>query len=249
MSNLPQVANPAQVGAPIIVNQNFAASEHQVVYGKDELASSGLIWGYLGGRWGGFSITADTVTLTGSTTNYIVVEISTGDLSVSTSSTHWNDAVHYVRVYKVVTGSAGVTGDPEDHRGGPGGVHGGGGAGAGSVPKILQVAASDETTALTTGGKVTVRAPYAMTLSAVRASLTRAQATSSIFTVDVKLNGTSIFSTLLTIDNTEKTSVTAATPAVLSTTAIADDDEITVFVTQVGTSTAAAGLKVTLIGS
>lgn len=249
MSNFAQVTSPPQAFAEKIVNQNFVALEHQAVYGYDALASSGLIWGYLGGRWGGFSIAADTVTLSASTTNYIVVEISSGDLSVSTSSTNWNDATHYVRVYKVVTDSSSVTGDPEDHRAGPGGVHGGGGAGAGSVPKILQIAASDETTVLTTGLKVTVRAPYAITLSAVRASLTTAQASGSIFTVDIKKNGASILSTLITIDNTEKTSVTAATPVVISTTAIADDDEMTVLVTQVDGSTAAAGLKVTLIGS
>lgn len=124
------------------------------------------------------------------------------------------------------------------------------GAGTASTtsPVLIQVAASDETTALTTGTKVTFRAPYAFTLSSVRASLTTAQSAGSIFTVNVKKNGTTIFSTLLTIDNTEKTTTTAATPAVLSTTAIADDDEITISIDQVGTS-GALGLKVSLIGT
>lgn len=113
----------------------------------------------------------------------------------------------------------------------------------------LIVACSDETTALAAGTtKVTFRLPYAMTLTEVpRASLTTAQTSGSIFTVDINENGTSILSTKLTIDNGEKTSTTAATPAVLSDTALANDAEITVDIDQVGDSTA-KGLKVTLIG-
>jgi uncharacterized protein YuzE len=113
----------------------------------------------------------------------------------------------------------------------------------------IQLAASDETTALTAGtAKVTFRMPYAMTLTAVRASLTTAQASGSIFTVDINESGTSILSTKLTIDNTEKTSVTAATPAVISDTALADDAEITIDIDQIGNGTA-TGLKITLIGT
>jgi hypothetical protein len=113
----------------------------------------------------------------------------------------------------------------------------------------IQLAASDETTALTTGtAKVTFRMPHAMTLTSVRASLTTAQASGSIFTVDINEGGTSILSTKLTIDNTEKTSTTAATPAVISDTALADDAEITIDIDQIGNGTA-TGLKITLIGT
>ena len=110
------------------------------------------------------------------------------------------------------------------------------------------IACSDETTALTTGAaKATFRVPRAMTLTEVRASVTTAPAGSAL-TVDVNDGGTSIFSTLLTIDAGEKTSTTAATPAVLSDTALADDAEITVDVDAVGSSTNGAGLKVWLMG-
>ena len=113
----------------------------------------------------------------------------------------------------------------------------------------IVVAASDETTALTTGAaKVTFRMPYAFTLTAVRASLSTAQTSGSIFTVDINDGGTTILSTKLTIDNTEKTSTTAATPAVISDTALADDAEITIDIDQVGNGTA-KGLKVVLIGT
>lgn len=117
------------------------------------------------------------------------------------------------------------------------------------MPAVIQLACSDETTALTTGtAKITFRMPYAMTLSAVRASLTTAQSAGSIFTVDINENGASILSTKLTIDNTETTSVTAATPPVISDTSLADDAVITVDIDQIGTS-GATGLKVTLIGT
>jgi hypothetical protein len=113
----------------------------------------------------------------------------------------------------------------------------------------IVVAASDETTALATGtAKVTFRMPYAFTLTAVRASLTTAQTSGSIFTVDINEGGTTILSTKLTIDNTEKTSTTAATSAVISDTSLADDAEITIDIDQIGDGTA-KGLKITLIGT
>jgi hypothetical protein len=115
--------------------------------------------------------------------------------------------------------------------------------------EYLVCAASDETTALTTGtSKITFRMPYAFTVSAVRASLTTAQTSGSIFTVDINESGTTILSTKLTIDNTEKTSTTAATQPVISDTALADDAEITIDIDQVGNGTA-KGLKVVLIGT
>ena len=115
--------------------------------------------------------------------------------------------------------------------------------------EYLVCAASDETTALTTGtAKVTFRMPYAMTLSAVRCSLTTAQTSGSILTVDINEGGTTILSTKLTIDNTEKTSTTAATAAVISDVNLADDAEITIDIDQVGDGTA-MGLNITLIGT
>lgn len=116
--------------------------------------------------------------------------------------------------------------------------------------KIYPFACSDETSAIASSGtaKITFHIPYAMTLTSIRADLVTAQASGSIFTVDIKENGTTIFSTLITIDNTETTSVTATTPAVISDTSLADNSTMTVFVTQVGNGTG-AGLKVTLIGN
>lgn len=121
-----------------------------------------------------------------------------------------------------------------------------------AATKVLVVAGSDEVSAIAAGtSKVTFRMPYAMTVTAVRISLNTAQATNGaggIFTVDINESGTTILSTKLTIDNTEKTSTTAVTPAVISDSALADDAEITIDVDQVGDGTA-VGVKIYLIGN
>ena len=121
--------------------------------------------------------------------------------------------------------------------------------GGGSVPIEIGLACSDETTALTTGtAKVTFRMPCAMTLTAVRATLTTAPVGSTLI-VDINEGGTSILSTKLSIDASEKTSTTAATAAVISDSSLADDAEITIDIDQVGSTTAGTGLKVWLIGT
>lgn len=115
--------------------------------------------------------------------------------------------------------------------------------------EYLEVACSDEALALAAGtGKVTFRLPYLIDLIEVRASLKTAQSSGSIFMVDINANGSSILSTKITIDNGERTSKTAATPPVLSTTNLADDSEMTVDIDQIGDGTA-RGLKVLLIGT
>lgn len=119
--------------------------------------------------------------------------------------------------------------------------------GDGGYPtESLIVALGDEATAITTGAaKVTLRMPYAFALSEVRASLNTASS-SGLVTVDINEGGASILSIKLTIDASEKTSLTAATPAVISDSALADDAEITFDIDTAGTG--AKGLKVVLIG-
>jgi hypothetical protein len=154
-----------------------------------------------------------------------------------------------------VTGPTGATG-----RTGPTGFTGPAGAAAstgatgptgvdGANAATLLIACSDEITAITAGGapKVTFRMPFAMTLFDVRGSLTAAQTSGSIFTVDINKNGTSVLSTKLTIDNGEETSLTAVTQPVISDSVFTEDAEITIDVDQVGSGTA-TGLKVYLFG-
>jgi hypothetical protein len=120
--------------------------------------------------------------------------------------------------------------------------------GSNAALEHISIAVSDETTALTTGtAKATFRMPYAFTLTDVRCSVTTAP-TGSALTVDINESGTTILSTKLTIDATEKTSETADTAAVISDTALADDAEITIDIDVIGSTIAGAGLKVYLIG-
>jgi len=121
-------------------------------------------------------------------------------------------------------------------------------ASASAPTESIIIACGDETTAATTGtAKVTFRMPYAFTVTAVRASVTTAP-TGSTFIIDINESGTTILSTKLSIDATEKTSTTAASAAVISDAALADDAEITIDFDQVGSTIAGAGVKVYLIG-
>ena len=114
--------------------------------------------------------------------------------------------------------------------------------------EAIAIACSDETTDLTTGtAKVTFHMPYAFTLTGVKAGVTTAPVGSTII-VDINEAGSTILSTKLTIDASEKTSATSATAAVISDTALASDALITIDIDQVGSSTAGTGLKVYLIG-
>lgn len=353
----------AATNAATRLNENFDAASPAMLYGRDAAATSGLTWGYIGGRLGSVPIASGTVSLTASDDNHLVAARTDGAVSVDVATTDWDDAANFIRLYKITTGASAVT-DYEDHRQAIGGGGSGSvawaditgkpvviaagadaaaaraaiGAGTSSfsgayadlsgkptfgtaaalnvaasgnaaadevvkgndtrlsgsgmanpmttagdiiiggtsgaparlaagtnttdalgmaagaptwvkrTPLVIPVACSDETTALTAGAaKVTFRMPCAMTLSAVRASLTTAQASGSIFTIDINEGGSSILSTKITIDDTEKTSTTAATAAVISDSALADDAEITIDIDQVGDGTA-KGLKVYLIG-
>ena len=119
----------------------------------------------------------------------------------------------------------------------------------GSSTAEIQFAVSDETTDLTTGtAKITFRMPYAMTLSEVRVSVGTAPTGANLI-VDINESASTILSTKLSIDAGEKTSTTAATPPVISDSALADDAEITIDIDQIGSTVAGAGLKITFKGT
>lgn len=79
------------------------------LYGRRDSGTSGLTWGYYGGIAFGNTVADGSVSLTASSTNYVVASRSTGAVSVSTSNTNWNNTTGYARLYQVVTGSAAVT--------------------------------------------------------------------------------------------------------------------------------------------
>ncbi len=101
-------------------------------------------------------------------------------------------------------------------------------------------------------GVLKFRFPYAAEILEVRASLGVAQVGGDIFTVDIinSATGNSIFAANkeVTIDNGEKTSVTASTANVLdgAETVFPNDGEVSVDIEQVGADSIAAGLKLTI---
>jgi hypothetical protein len=117
--------------------------------------------------------------------------------------------------------------------------------------EAIYIPVGDETTNLTAAaGKAFFRMPFAMTLTAVRCSVSTAPVGSTII-VDINEGagaGTTILSTKLTIDASEFSSQDAATPAVISDTALADDAQISLDIDQIGSGTPGKGLKVWLIG-
>lgn len=114
---------PAQDSPEVPVNENFAALQHMAVYAKDALTTTGLTWGYLGGRWGGIAVTQGTLTLTADSTLYVTADRVTGIVSASSDAASWNDLANKARAYKLTTGAVTVL-EQEDWRCGIGGVHG-----------------------------------------------------------------------------------------------------------------------------
>lgn len=111
----------------------------------------------------------------------------------------------------------------------------------------FMVAVSDETTTLTTGtSKIVFRMPYATKLISVKSSVRTAPTGASLI-VDIKESGSTILSTLLSIDAGAKTSTTSVAPVVISDVNLANDAEMAIDITQVGSTIAGAGLKVTFI--
>ena len=121
--------------------------------------------------------------------------------------------------------------------------------------RALEVACSDEDTAITVANNlITFRMPYALTLNqgedGLRASLTGAGSTSGTTTIDVNQNGSTIMaSTKLTVDYSDLTSVGASAEPVITTLSLLDNASITVDVDAITGGADETGLKIQLIGT
>lgn len=89
--------------------------------------------------------------------------------------------------------------------------------------------------------------PDGMTVTGVSCNLVTA-ATGSAVQIDINASGSSILSTPITIDATELTSQTAATPPVISHTGLDFDELVTMDIDQIGATTPGEGLKCLVIG-
>lgn len=116
------------------------------------------------------------------------------------------------------------------------------------IPIII--ALSDTTTALSTGIAVeSFPVPFAFELLEVKGNVGIAGTTTSII-VDINLTGTGTIMTTnkIEIEATEKSSKDATTQPTLTTTTLADDDELTFDIDSVDSGGTGRNLKVTLIG-
>lgn len=111
--------------------------------------------------------------------------------------------------------------------------------------KTFAAAFSDTTSAITTGtNKIKFPLPYDMTFSRIWIGLGTAQASGAILTVDVNVNGSTILSTKITIDNTETTSLAALVTEVISSATHLRGVIVSVDVDQSGDGTAVQGVIV-----
>jgi len=98
-------------------------------------------------------------------------------------------------------------------------------------------------------GQLYIPVKAGRTLTSIRADVITAPSGAGI-TIDLEVvGGSSIFGTLLTIDDGETSSSTAATPAVLSTTSFTQFQQLKLNIDQVGSSTSGAYLFIYLIWS
>ena len=123
---------------------------------------------------------------------------------------------------------------------------------AAAKTEVIAIALGDESTVLAAASTsvpvVTYHMPYGFTLTNVKVGLTIAGTGAALATFDVHEAGTTVLSTKVTVDASEKTSGTAATQPVISDSALAVDSLIEIFVDQIDTDNVAAGAKVYLIG-
>ena len=110
------------------------------------------------------------------------------------------------------------------------------------------IACSDETSDLVVGDdKAQIRLPFQFELTSVSANVNTAP-TGSTISIQVQEDGSDILSTPITIDVSETTSATAATPPVISDSTLAANSIISIDLDQVGSTIAGTGLKINLIG-
>lgn len=106
-SPIPQVV--AGSGAVVRTNELFDAASPAILYGRNGATTTGLTWGYIGGRLNGTSVANGTVALTASNTNYVVAKLSDGVVSAAITTTNWDDTAQYLKLYLIVAGASSIT--------------------------------------------------------------------------------------------------------------------------------------------
>jgi hypothetical protein len=93
-----------QSSKEVTANALFDAASVATLWGRRASTTTGLTWGYYGGWFNG-QISNGTVSLTASSTNYLMADASTGAVTVNTSGF----TAGKIPLYQVMTGSTTVT--------------------------------------------------------------------------------------------------------------------------------------------
>ncbi len=107
MSNSTPLINsiaPNQSSKEVLANALFDAASPAMLWGRRASACVGLTWGYYGGWYNG-QISNGTISLTASTSNYLMADPSTGAVTANTSGFTSGK----IPLYIVVTGTSTVT--------------------------------------------------------------------------------------------------------------------------------------------
>lgn len=131
-----------------------------------------------------------------------------------------------------------ITQSDETVGAGGGGTGTGSGGGGAAAPQLMHefTLLADKTSAIAVGESVVdFIFPFDGTLTAVFGGASTAQTSGSILTLDMKINAVSVLSVLITVDNNERSSHTAATGSAISAPSVLKGDRVTFHVTQAGT--------------
>lgn len=105
----------SQASKEITINAALDAASPATLYGRRQSTTSGLTFGYYGGRYRSTFIHNNTLRLTANATTYVVAHTTTGIVSSATTMTNWNNQATYIRLYRIITDVAAIT-HFEDHR-------------------------------------------------------------------------------------------------------------------------------------
>jgi hypothetical protein len=137
-TTLQQLAE-GQTYPEVPINRNFETAGYIAIFGKRPAVTTGLTWGYYGGRYNGTLVADGTLTLTNAAANHVVAHRGTGVVTVATTTTNWDDTATYARLYKC-TAAGGVVTAVEDWRFGATGLIAPPGAVAASAVGIADAA-------------------------------------------------------------------------------------------------------------
>jgi hypothetical protein len=110
-THIPQLA-ASQANKETTINELVDALSPAALYGRNAETTTGLTWGYLGGRYQTLAIANGTIALSASATNYVEADTTTG--AVSKNTTGWTGSGKK-KLYKITTGASSVT-NYEDFR-------------------------------------------------------------------------------------------------------------------------------------